>query len=87
MCKSEAKKLVEQIREYIPKGTPVAVSSLTFRRTYEHEVHLCSTRTGNDIQSGPYYCGKIAGWVATDGSSLAAVCERHGEQFHIKREA
>ena len=87
MHKSEAKKLVERMRDYIPKGKPVAVSSLTFRRMHEHELHLCGARTGNDIQSGPYYCGAIADWVSSTSDGLAAVCERHGEQFHIKREA
>ena len=87
MHKSEAKNPVEQMRDYIPGGKSVAVSSLMFRRTYEHEVHLCGARTGNDIQSGPYYCGAIADWVASTSDGLAAVCSKHGDRLNIKREA
>jgi hypothetical protein len=86
MNKSDAKKLVEQMRDYIPGGKPVDVRSLTFRRTRDHEVLLCGTRTGNDIQSGPYYCGAVADWVASIREGTVAVCDRHGKQLNIKRE-
>ena len=91
MRKSDAKKLVEQMRDYIPGGKPTDIRSLTFRRTHEHEVLLCGTRTGDDIQSGPYYCGAIADWAASVSESLSstavvAVCNKHGDRLNIKRE-
>lgn len=86
MQKSEAKKLVERMRDYIPGGKPVNVRSLIFRRTHEHEVLLCGTKTGNDLQSGPYYCGAVADWaVVTGDGGTAAVCDRHAELIGIRR--
>jgi hypothetical protein len=87
MNKSEVKKLVEQMRDYIPGGKPVDVQSLTFRRTHEHEVLLCGTRTGHDIQSGPFYCGAVADWFAPVPEGAVAVCDRHAKRLHIKTAA
>ena len=86
MNKSEAKKLTKQMRDYIPGGKPVDVSSLVFHRTREHEVLLCGTRTGEDIQSGPYYCGAIADWMAAASGGVVAVCDKHGRRLNIRRE-
>ena len=86
MLKSEAKKLAEQMRDYIPGGKPVDVVSLTFRRTYDHEVLLCGTRTGHDIQSGPFYCGAIADWAAEANGGVAPICDRHARKIGIRRE-
>ena len=84
--KSEAKRLVEEMRDYVPKGKPVDVTKLTFRRTREYEILLCGTRTGHDIQSGPYYCGAVADWVAATSGGLTAVCDKHGRKIGIRRE-
>lgn len=87
MLKADAKKLLAQTRDYIPGGKPVAdIAALTFRRTSEHEVLLCGTQTGNDIQSGPFYCGAIADWVAVTTNGTAAVCGRHADKIGIRRE-
>lgn len=85
--KSEVKRLLEEMRDYVPKGKPVDVAKLMFRRTHEHEILLCGTRTGDDIQSGPYFCGAVADWVAvTSDDGLAAVCDKHGRKIGIRRE-
>jgi hypothetical protein len=86
MQKSDAKKLVAQMRDYIPGGKPIVdIAALTFRRTQEHEVLLCGTRTGHDIQSGPCYCGAVADWVAVTADGTAAVCDRHANKIGIRR--
>ena len=87
MLKSDAKKLVSQMRDYIPGGKPIAdITVLTFRRAAEHEVLLCGTQTGRDIQSGPFYCGAVADWVALTPDGTAAVCTRHANKIGIRRE-
>lgn len=87
MTKSEAENLGARMRDYIPGGKPVDVLKLTFRPTHDHEVHLCGTKTGDDIQSGPYYCGAVAEWVArTAEGHWVAVCDLHGRQAGIRRE-
>jgi hypothetical protein len=85
--KSEAKKLVEKMRDYIPGGARVAdVKALTFRRTREDEVILCGAQTGDDLQSGPCFCGKIAEWVARTSGGVAAICDRHAKLMGVQRE-
>ena len=87
MHKSDAKKLVAQMRDFIPGGKPVAdIRALTFRCTTEHEVLLCGTQTGDDIQSGPFYCGAIADWAAVTADGTVAVCDRHANKIGIRRE-
>jgi hypothetical protein len=88
MLKSEAQALVERMRDYIPKGRSVDVSKLLFRRAHDHEIHLCGVRTGRDIQSGPYYCGALADWLAQaegDGQ-LAAVCDKHAKRLCLRQD-
>jgi hypothetical protein len=87
MNKLEAKALVEKMRDYIPGGKPVDPSRLIFRPTSNTgAVHLCGVRTGEDIQSGPYYCGKVADWFATTADGTVAICDRHGQRIGIRRE-
>lgn len=61
------KSLAKQIGRgnFIPDGPSIDVTKLTFRRTAEHEVFPCSFTVGNDIQSGPLYCGDVAEFIAT----------------------
>lgn len=84
MTKSEARDFLETCRDYLPRGGRALrqeeIRSLQFRETAEHEIYHCGCQTGDDIQSGPYYCGAIADFVANapDGSSgVVAVCGRH----------
>lgn len=87
MRKSEAKKLVAQMRDYVPGGSEVVnLAKVVFRPTREHEIHLCGAVTGRDLQSGSYYCGAVADWVALTGDEVAAVCDRHAKRFCIRRE-
>lgn len=72
MNKIAARKLQE---EFIPTGPAADISTLTFRRTKNTEIFRCAVATGTDIQSGPFYCGRIAEFVA--------FVERDGEQFSI----
>jgi len=88
MRKSEAKALIEKMRDYIPNGKPADVSKLTFRPTLERgDLFLCGVQTGDDIQSGPYFCGKPADWVAvSEDGGTAAVCDRHRHRLGIRCE-
>jgi hypothetical protein len=85
--KLEAKALVEKMRDYIPGGKPVDASRLIFRPTSNAgDVHLCGVQTGTDIQSGPFFCGKVADWIAQTASGVVAICEGHGRRIGIRRE-
>jgi len=87
MRKSEAKALVAKMRDYIPGGKRADISKLTFRPTPEHgDLFLCGAQTGDDIQSGPYFCGKPADWVSVSPDGIAAVCDRHANRLGIRRE-
>ena len=87
MRKSEAKALIEKMRDYIPGGKRADLSKLTFRPTLERgDLFLCGAEIGEDDQSGPYFCGKPADWVAVSPDGTAAVCDRHADRFGIRRE-
>ncbi len=83
ITKTEARALLEKTRDYIPGGKqPVPEPrALPWRPTTELEIHHCGVRTGDDIQSGPYYCGAIADFVATVPNGLAAVCKKHHKRL------
>lgn len=78
LTKSDAKRLV---RDYIPKGrrlTSSEAAQLRFRPTEEHEVHQCGRQVGDDIQSGPIFCGQLAEFIAeVDEHTIVVLCERH----------
>lgn len=70
-------------RDYIPGGKEQkTIVDLKLRQTEEDEVYQCGAITGNDPQSGPIYCGKIADWVDEDG--LYCICDYH-KRNAIKR--
>ena len=83
ITKTEARALVSKMRDYIPGGKKPVSSphTLQWRPTMELEIHHCGVQTGNDIQSGPYYCGAIADFVATVPEGTAAVCKKHHERL------
>jgi len=62
LTKEKAQKFIED--DFIPNGRVVDINDLRFRKTTEHEVFRCCAQTGSDSQSGPFYCGEIAEWVA-----------------------
>jgi hypothetical protein len=75
ITKTEARRLVDRMRDYVPGGKPIAdPQTLPWRPTMELEIHHCGARTGEDIQSGPYYCGALADFVAVvpEGRSRSA---------------
>ena len=81
LTKTDARQLLKNLRDYIPKGKTLTrdqITQLVFRETSEFEIYHCGTRTGIDYQSGPYYCGAIADFVASapDGG-IVAICGRH----------
>lgn len=39
--------------------------------------HRCGVRIGEDVQSGPFYCGKAATLVADGEGGVVAACGRH----------
>jgi hypothetical protein len=68
-------------RDFIPGGgllSPEEVGSLVFRRTTASELFQCCVSVGEDIQSGPLYCGRIAEWVAPHRDGSVALC---GQRF------
>jgi hypothetical protein len=81
LTKEEAKKLLSP--DFIPGGGRIDIRKLEFRRTGEEEMWRCCRNTGFDPQSGPFFCGKIAEYVAFVGEEgqgiigAVAVCERH----------
>jgi hypothetical protein len=80
VTKEEAKALRK--RDFIPNGERVDIRTLTFRETGEYEVYQCCFPTGNDPQSGPFYCGDIADFTAdVDGGGVVAVCQRHFDRI------
>jgi hypothetical protein len=81
LTKTAARTLQKNLQDYIPKGKALSrdqVARLVFRETTEFEIYHCGTRTGDDIQSGPYYCGAIADFVApAPEGGIVAICGRH----------
>lgn len=80
LTKTAARTLQKTCRDYIPGGKALTrdqIVQLVFRETTEIEIYHCGTRTGDDIQSGPYYCGDIADFVAPAPGGVVAVCARH----------
>jgi hypothetical protein len=71
-------------REFFPRGKTVKTCDWNFRRTEEDEIYRCCLSIGSDSQSGPFFCGKVADYVAfpeEDGAVVgaAALCESHFE--------
>ncbi len=82
ITKTEARALLDKMRDYVPGGKPVSdPQALSWRPTLESEIYHCGTRTGNDIQSGPYYCGTIADFVAEVPDGTAAICKKHHKRL------
>jgi hypothetical protein len=80
LTKTAARTLQKNLRDYIPGGKALSrdqLGQLVFRETAESEIYHCGTRTGNDIQSGPYYCGAIADFVAPVPGGIVAICDLH----------
>lgn len=65
--------------DFIPRGEFVAIDSLEFRPTNNLELFQCCQQTGNDPQSGPYYCGKVAELVAGNRNKYVGLCQRHAQ--------
>jgi len=71
--------------DFIPKGgTVVNMEELEFRKVEDYEYYQCCRITGRDPQSGPFYCGALAKYVAfhEDGVRSTALCERHKPPTH-----
>ena len=81
ITKTQAKNLLPS--DFVPGGkqlTSEELRNLKFRRTTENEIFQCCVITGEDIQSGPYFCGQIAEFVAFSSDSMVALC---GENGHV----
>jgi hypothetical protein len=79
--KTESKELLKE--DYIPGGKRIDITNIEFRRTEEHEVFRCCAITGNDVQSGPFYCGSIAEWVCETDDGI--VCVARGVTTLLKK--
>lgn len=66
----------EMIRDdFIPGGGPALLA--TNLRTAPAG-YRCGVQTGNDIQSGPYYCGDPGTLIGDcDGDGIVCACARH----------
>lgn len=85
ITKTEARALVDKLRDYIPGGKPVSnPQALQWRSTTELEIHHCGVQTGSDIQSGPYYCGTIADFMAVVPEGVVAICKKHHKLMRIR---
>ena len=86
------RKMAEELQgDYIPRGPRISYEEwkkLKFRRAKPDEIHRCAMEVGNDIQSGPIYCGAIAEYVAfpagSEGMGVAALCKRHPPKILIR---
>lgn len=81
MTKTEIKTLIES--DFIPGGKCIDVSNLVFRKTNQTEILRCCKTVGEDVQSGPIYCGSIAEYTSQTDHGRINFCERHSN--HIKR--
>lgn len=69
--------------DFIPGGRYVDIDILCFRRTGSSEIFRCCRQTDSDIQSGPFYCGDIAEYVAPTEGGTVALCERYAPPNHL----
>lgn len=81
LTKTALRAFQKSFRDHIPAGealTREQVARLVFRETSEFEIYHCNMKTGDDIQSGPYYCGDVADFVAPGpGGGVVTLCRRH----------
>lgn len=82
LTKTAAHALQRNFQDYIPDGEALTrgqLGQLVFRATTELEIYHCGRRVGNDLQSGPYYCGDVDDFVAPvpgGEGKIVAVCAR-----------
>lgn len=70
--------------DYIPGGGRVRVRDLVNLRDTDEPSARCCAQTGNDIQSGPIYCGAPAVKQAADrNGGVVYVCSRHARQLEV----
>lgn len=72
----QMKRLVDEIQEmthddYIPGGG-TATSATNIRNSPAGK--RCGVRTGEDIQSGPFYCGETATLIGDTSNGFVCVC-------------
>ncbi len=80
---------VKDIRycDFIPRGESVDITSLVFQPAGV-DINFCCQGVGNDIQSGPYYCGDIATVVAhIDTGGTVGLCKKHVKACSTKLKA
>jgi hypothetical protein len=61
-------------RDYIPGGEP-AYQATNLRKIEGYA--RCGASIGSDLQSGPFYCGDRATWMADSQGGFMCVCDRH----------
>jgi len=74
---NRAAKVIEELTDpdYIPNGKPVtSVDSEIEPAPIEAR---CGVKTGNDVQSGPYFCGEPAIVGFRSGEGYACACAKH----------
>ena len=72
-CVNEVERIVED--DYIPGGSTAKTASNLRPASAGNR---CGVRTGNDVQSGPFYCGEPATLMAdTTDNGIVCTCEHH----------
>lgn len=68
--------------DFIPDGESIASKELIgkFRPTTPFDVYQCCHWVGSDIQSGPYYCGRIATQVVGTRDKHIGLCKKHAHR-------
>jgi len=82
----DADRAIEKVHEltkgdYIPDGGPTRKVKNKRRAPAGHR---CGCVTGNDVQSGPFYCGAPAAWMADDAERegfILFVCAGHEKRL------
>jgi len=80
LSKSEVRHLLEEV-DFVPEFAGKLMKPFRIvRKLSEHEVKRCGRWVGEDAQSGPIYCGRIAEYKCIDVNGLMLfLCREHGE--------
>ena len=80
---NQVEKVIEELTnpDYIPGGGPVrSVDSEIMSAPIDTR---CGVAIGNDVQSGPYYCGEPATLCFVSGKNLACACSKHENALRV----
>jgi hypothetical protein len=72
--------------DFIPK-LPSGYKVYWIHSIPEHMFARCCIATGSDPQSGPFYCGAKAKWLAAlvGSDHITCACQRHEQELRSKQ--